>query len=306
MIRFSRDECTPEEERAVKEWLDDGTWPDLPRGEEISEEIKRVVWAKIKARMHGMKRTPKALTIRRLEMAAAVVILVATAAFIYTRTQDSAQALTYMTTEDQQKQVVLPDSSVVFLSPSSSIKLAENYSIYNRKVYLSGKASFEVVSDASHPFVVVSGDIVTTALGTSFQVNSYPERAKINVVLSYGKVRVTNKEAAIKVEPVYLKPGEEIVFDKTSATIKKKPAKAARFSYENHILYFKNAGLNEVVEKLERFYQVAIDTSQLGQVEWKVSGEFKYQPLEVVMNAVAYSCGINYAVKGNKIVLKHK
>ncbi len=304
LIRFSKDECTQEEALVVEQWLNDGSWPELPQEEEISEEIKQAVWARIRERMQTAVLSPKPHRWKFLKIAAVIAALVITGFFIYTFQETDPQGLTFVTRPHEHNRIVLPDNSVVFLAPRSTITLAEDFDEGNRRLSLRGKATFEVVSDERHPFIVVSGNITTTALGTSFQVNAYPKRRKINVILSYGKVQITDSKAQQGEQPMYLQPGEEAVFDKTSLTIKKVMAQPKRFSYKNHILYFKNAGLREVVKKLERYYQVTIDSSRLGPVNWKVSGEFKYQPLDVVLKAIAYSCNIAYEIKDDRIILE--
>lgn len=308
LIKFSRDECTQEEREAIKEWLGDGSWKNLSEGEELPGDIRERIWKKLNNQIH--EKPSKLIKVKNwrrniLKVAAVLLILIGTGVFIYNNKQNAhnKQQITYMTGANEHRKVMLPDSSVVFLSPNSSIKLMPDFAKDERAVSLKGEAVFEVKTNAEKPFTVVTEDISTTALGTSFKVTSFNGSAKINVVLTYGKVVVKTNVEKGKTKQVFLKPGEEIVYNKETKAMHKMHATPAQFDYEKNVLYFKNAGLKEVVEKLERYYHVKVQFSSLGNVHWSVSGEFDYQPLEVVMKAIAYSCNIKYEIKENKLVL---
>lgn len=303
LIKFSKDECTEAESKAVREWLEDGAWPTVPETEQVSAQVKRAVWKKIQGRLRPLSTPIRSGRHKQLRIAAIGLIAVIAGYLIYVLGFRSGTALqtTYRTAAVSQK-ILLPDSSVVYLAPHSQLALPTGYGENERQLHLTGKAAFEVQADARHPFVVITDNIRTTALGTSFRISSYPEAKRINVLLSYGKVKV-DQGSDDPTTALYMEPGEEIVYDKADATLKKTAAGSSRFSYTQQVVYFKHADLHEVTEKLERFYHVKVDSTQLSGVHWKVSGEFRNQPLDLVMKTIAYSCNIHYQIKKGKVIL---
>ena len=84
------------------------------------------------------------------------------------KTVDKSKMITYAVVQDST--IVLEDGSKVRLLANSSISLMQPFSEKQRAIQLQGKAFFEVSHDKSRPFTVLSGNILTTALGTSFWV----------------------------------------------------------------------------------------------------------------------------------------
>ena len=112
------------------------------------------------------------------------------------------------------KNVVLPDSSRVELSPHSKIIYANNFAD-NRKVEIEGEAYFKVKKDKKHPFQVFCNETVTTVLGTSFTVNGYPKK-EISVELYEGSVQMTVKDQDKK---WILVPGEKFTYGSKNVSV---------------------------------------------------------------------------------------
>jgi ferric-dicitrate binding protein FerR (iron transport regulator) len=89
----------------------------------------------------------------------------------------------------QKSKVFLPDGSIAWLNSESSISYESEFKDSSRHIHLTGEAFFEVKKDSIRPFVVYSGAISTTALGTSFNINAFNE-SNITVSLTTGKVNV--------------------------------------------------------------------------------------------------------------------
>ena len=304
MVKFSQGHCTADEVAAIKEWLQDGTWPELEAGEEIPGEIRTRVWNKL----HEQVAIPVSSSHpqnRRWWLAAACLLLVATTVMVLYQRHSGAggDSQFFATGPGVHKKVVLSDSSVVFLSPSSSLRVVQPFSGSRRTVELSGEAVFEVSADASRPFTVVAGKVSTTALGTSFKVTSFSENNELRVALSYGKLRVQEHPTHGRQESLMLDPGDEVIYNKAQGTLQKASTGGHQFDYRKNILYFKNADVQEVVEKLGSYYHRRVIVKGLAHAKWSLSGEFDYRPLETVMQAIAYSCNIEYALTDSLIVL---
>jgi ferric-dicitrate binding protein FerR (iron transport regulator) len=158
---------------------------------------------------------------------------------------------------------------------------------------LNGEASFEVAKDPLHPFTVVAGTIHTTALGTSFKVSAPASGDSIRIALSSGRVVVSNQHDKEVVDQLFLDPGEGATYER-SGHLKKTGVR--QYNYKEDILYFRNAGVKEVMDKLAAFYHVQVRYEALKDVHWQVSGEFDYQPIDIILQNIAYTCDVQYTL----------
>jgi ferric-dicitrate binding protein FerR (iron transport regulator) len=304
LYKLSEGRCTPDEKKAIEEWMGDGEW-DLNE-DEIRPDIKDSIWQKLNRNISFPSQVvPITRRYQFLKIAAVLIMIFAGIALFYVIKKDtSSTQQVYATNAHEQKRILLSDSSVVFLSPNSTLQVTQPFPDHKRDIELSGEAFFEVAKDASKPFTVITNNIRTTALGTSFKVTSFPNKDHISIALSYGKVLVQNHRSNAVTDSFYLAPGEAIEYDKINKKIEKTKIVEKQLSYKNSILYFKEAGIKEVVNKLQEFYHIKVEYGALKNAEWRVSGEFDYQPLEIVMENISFSCNISYKIIGNTLILK--
>ena len=164
--RFSRGRCTPEEQEAVRQWLQQEDWPAWKVDEKIPDEVRRAIWAKLRGRLKTGTGAPVR---RRLwPWAAAAAAMLAGALWLAGAFGPHAatQAPTVFTASGQPSRIILPDSSVVFLAAHASLTLDRHFGTAGRVVTLRGEGAFEVASDPAQPFTVVCGELRTTALGS--------------------------------------------------------------------------------------------------------------------------------------------
>ncbi|GAA3687440.1 FecR family protein [Acetobacter lovaniensis] len=106
----------------------------------------------------------------------------------------------------QQREVTLADGSTIRLAPSSAI--ATHFTAGRRDVrLLRGEAFFQVTHDAKRPFVVTTGAVQTTDVGTAFDVRR--NAADTTVAVREGAVQVETSGSPHGVREV-LRAGDEI------------------------------------------------------------------------------------------------
>lgn len=86
--------------------------------------------------------------------------------------------------------IELPDGSKVQTNSGTLLLYPEAFKGDTRTVYLVGEANFKVKKDPEKPFIVRSGSMAVTALGTEFNVGAYPESNEIVATLLHGKIKV--------------------------------------------------------------------------------------------------------------------
>ena len=126
-----------------------------------------------------------------LKAAVAAVLLVLFAWVLYTTNKPGTAPLELLVKETQRGQkstITLADGSTVMLNAQSRLTYPRQFA-GTREVVLEGEAFFLVNHNPDKPFVVRSGRLQTTVLGTSFNIEAFPEK-NIKVTVATGKVRV--------------------------------------------------------------------------------------------------------------------
>jgi transmembrane sensor len=193
----------------------------------------------------------------------------------------------------------LPDGTMVHLNAESSITYPDTFTDSVRKVLLTGEAYFDVHRNPAQPFIVSASGIDAYALGTAFNIKAYKEDAQVQVVLTEGKVLVTQERENEREEEI-MHPGEEIQINKYRNGIQKQQADLrSALAWKNDLLIFNNASSEEVFASLERWYGVEITfTKNINSFKntWRFTGEFQNENLENVLMGISYVKGFRYQI----------
>ena len=151
--------------------------------------------------------------------------------------------------------VVLPDGSRVRLNGGTRIVYPALFGD-ERRVEVDGEAYFEVEHDARRPFVVVTGQVVSTVLGTTFNVHAYSEDENYQITLATGSLLV---DGGPESRSVRLRPGEQGFFERTSGLLSLRRVNVAQvLSWQEDRLYFRAEPLASIARSLERQFNVDI------------------------------------------------
>ena len=206
-----------------------------------------------------------------------------------------------ITAQGEKLSITLPDGSRVWLNSGSKLEFPEKFAETERYLSISGEAYFEVKKDTLRPFRVESDGFVTTALGTSFNINT-KSGSLVKISLVTGKVSVDKNLVS---EQVILNPGQEFNFDKVGFERwvgKFDPAKV--IAWKEGKIIFENASLSQVIQTLEDWYGVKFTVKNGKNVNWQFSGEYQNQILENVLNSISFSENFEYAIDGKNVELK--
>lgn len=242
-------------------------------------------------------------------IAASLILFMGLSYFLYNYTHQEIEVepniiLTKSTEWGQKLNLVLADGTEVYLNSGSTIKFPKRFDGDIRTVDLEGEAFFDVAENPDKPFVIRSGEVETTVLGTSFNVKTYPESHQVAVTVASGKVKVASKE-----NQIFLLPNEQGLFDKNSKSISKKKIDASTFlHWKDGIIHFEDAELSEVLGTLERWYGVSfvVDNDNIGDCH--LTASYNNERLSAVLESIVYAKkGISYEfLKNKKIQLKGK
>ena len=163
----------------------------------------------------------------------------------------------------------LPDGGYVALKPSSRLRYRAGFTGGQRAVYLSGETFFRVAHDAAHPFRVLTADLETCVLGTSFTVQAYPQQAETVVQVRMGRVRVQplrpvpavaqaqNKTLAPALRALVLLPNQQAVYAPAQQQLHRELV-AQPVLLAPQPFAFDNRPVAEVLEALKTAYGVDI------------------------------------------------
>lgn len=245
-------------------------------------------------------------------VAASVVVLIAAgiALYVIRMAPPEIRYLTTTTQRGEQRTITLPDSSVVRLNAESSITFPEQFtSLETRNIQLQGEAFFEVARDEEKPFVIRSGDLVTTVLGTSFNIRAYPDDKNIAVTVATGKVSIAAADHRHqKTVSEILIPGEQGLYDKPSADIAKSQVKLEKYlAWKDGTILLEGSSLEEATDILGRWYNAEFVFKNPGLKTCTIDGKFRNDQLKNILENLRFLLGIEYRIEaGNKIIIDGK
>lgn len=205
--------------------------------------------------------------------------------------------------DGETRTVVLPDHSEVTINSGSSLFYPVDFKGNVRDVYLSGEARFSVFSDKKKPFIVKTNEMSIEALGTVFNVSSYPAGDKTIASLAEGKIRVDIKSSQ---ESFILDPDEQIVYDRKTG---KSERRGVRIDYvlawEKGQMVFQSASLYSVISAIERHYKVTIYLNSRDLSDEKLTVKFLHNETldEVLYTLQQIVARFKYKIDGDKVYI---
>lgn len=291
-------------ENLQKTWGEDTPEPILVHVDAKANEI----WAA------AMEQQPKQPLRWKLMLRYAAAILILGASFFWmlnvadfgkVEQEDTlAIAPTFILRENlpgQKTKGLLPDGTVVYLNSSSSIKYRENFEGTERRVVLNGEAFFEVAKDESKPFIVESTGIETVALGTAFNVNAF-DPSQIRISLLEGKVSINEAEMTSKL--AILSPGKELLINSNTQKYLEQSFEAEYvIGWKAGKLVLNHASLDDVAQRLERWYGIEITMKGDIPEDWEISTVYENQSLRNVLIDLQYSKKFAYEIKESNVTI---
>jgi transmembrane sensor len=189
--------------------------------------------------------------------------------------------------------VTLADSSVITLNSNSTLQYPEIFLGNSREVYLQGEAFFEIQKDSLRPFIIHTGTITTRVLGTSFNVNAKTD--KIIVSVATGNVRVSDGATTKDLKPFEKATYYNHSFNKESTDLMEELA------WKHRVMRFADTPLEIAAGEIEQQYNVTIRFEESALKKCLITGKFRDQDLETVLEAMEYSIGLQYETKNDTI-----
>ena len=257
-------------------------------------------------------------SVSRIIQIAAIVLLLVGIGSIYrslfhSDNKIAEQFVEVTTTQNQHRQVNLPDGSVIQLNSNTKLSYPEKFNSSNRKVTLYGEAFFTIQPNSKSPFLVnLTDSICVTVTGTSFNVINYHENAEIEVVLLEGTLQLSIKSKKSDYEQK-LKPSEKGVYNKLHPHKNFRIAKIDQngisevTAWLRNELFFNNATFEKIANELENEYDIPIFIDDDGLKGVTFTGKFSTEEsVFKVLETITHTEPFVYEMKNGEIHISRK
>ena len=324
--RYHRHECSPEEEALLNAFFDSYTkkhqwrkWevanPEVYEADllsSIKEGIKRKEG--ISGKGKEATRVPlqkHAYQKVRISAYASIVLMTAFAVYFFLAKDPDPSLITKTTQKGQKTNIVLSDGTTIRLNAESTLVYPEVFDKTSRQVTLTGEAFFEVTENPAKPFIVRSGDLTTTVLGTSFNIHAYPGDTSISVTVATGKVKVESfldttpsPKASADVSAVVLTKAEQTIYSITSNNISTTKVDAGHFTaWKDGIIRFDDIPLKQAAQILERWFNVTITFENEAIGNCFMKGKYINENLVNILESIKYVKKIEYSFQNKNQIL---
>ncbi|QEC42681.1 FecR family protein [Pseudobacter ginsenosidimutans] len=204
---------------------------------------------------------------------------------------------TISTPKGSSYKLLLPDGTRVWLNNASSVRFPTAFTGKSREVTTSGEAFFEVAKDNSKPFIVQSKEVKILVLGTSFNLEAWPEKNSVNATLLEGAVRVENKSGA-----ALLKPGQQAKVENNIAVINNTDIDKVIAWKENRFVFRANT-IHEVMDQLARYYDLEVAYSGNTTSSLFVGSFMRSAPLSEILEFLEKTGAVHFKIENRKITV---
>jgi len=239
---------------------------------------------------------------RTLAAAASVVLAVALAyGTLVDRVPKARPSTTdrnmYVTGAGERSDLLLTDGTRVRLAPGSQVRVAADFGIARRDVYLDGEGYFEVVHDASRPFTVYAGNTSVRDIGTAFSVRSYAADSAVQVVVREGEVAVAGVGR--------LRAGDMGRVSSTGeTTVRRAVDVESHLSWTTGRLVYDDSPLGAVLDDLRRWYGSDVELADTSIAHLPFTGTLANVAPNEAVAQVAATMGLIVEIDGQHIILR--
>jgi ferric-dicitrate binding protein FerR (iron transport regulator) len=283
----------------------------------LSEEASKRILSNILRPSHSLRPqlSHRRFYIRVLSIAASLLITVAAGFYFYHLNVASkqsdvliARAVTLPTTTPTSftRHIKLADGSTVILKAGSTLSVDKGFLESTREVTLSGEAFFDVKHRNDKPFIIHTGNVKTTVLGTAFDIKADSKNVVVSV--TRGLVRVDRGKNTLAVLGVADKvqcsmKSADVIVERSNSG-----GNMSALTWTKQGLTFDHVSMLNVVRQLSQRYGVNITITN-----HEIAGTPLYmsfdgtESISDVMNVICSMLpDMSYRMAGKDIVITQK
>ena len=268
--RYLKGETSPQENELIENWLEKNNNPHS-QWQHYSQSQKdqwlNDVFGQIQSntQVNEQKTTVLKPKLKRLWLrigAAAAVLTICFSLYLaLPLLQNRLQPIKFgilKVPANQKKAFTLADGSRVWVNAGSELRFPKAFNGKKREVYLSGEAYFDIHHDVTKPFIIHTGNLSTTVLGTAFNIKEDKNKHTIQVTVTRGKVSVADGRRLLGI----LIPNQQIKFNTLNAEAFQSNVNASEvISWKQNDLHFEDVSFGQAITQLEQHFNVKISIS---------------------------------------------
>lgn len=294
-----------------QEWREamEETEPEFADAEHLGLDINEAgIFKKINESI-GKKVVLKARRNNIWIAAAAAIVLVMSIGLWLMNPKGEVQKFTELNKEkpgpkvdSARKWVKLPDGSSVQLNQNSHLEYPDSFDGKKlREVRLIGEAYFDIKHDTKHPFVIHTGKIKTTVLGTAFNINAYHAAHAVTVTVTRGKVRVEDGNRVLAV----LTPDQQLAWnDKSQEPLKTKVNAMQVVEWKKQDLIMDDLSLDDAAQLIAERYGVKIHFNNERVKSCRFTAAFlNRNDINQVLSVISDITGATLTLKNNLLTI---
>lgn len=193
----------------------------------------------------------------------------------------------------------LPDGTTVILHGKSSLSYGDDFNKTQREVILTGEAYFDVKRNPKLPFIIHTGEVKTTVLGTAFNIKAWPTQNDITVSVTRGKVKVEKENKFVAV----LTENKQIVYNIDSGDADQHKIDAdSSIAWVQSDMTFDQMSFASLAKHLEKRYNLQIHFQNEALSHCTFTGRFSgtESALEV-LNILSLTSNTTFSISGNQV-----
>ncbi len=298
--RYLKGEASPAEIEKVVAWLDHYQHPHAEWQQ--MDKASRDRWLEglfedVQESIGGEKIVP--IRSRRVlwRSIAAIAAMVLLALGIYLQQSPQPQLVSLNVALNQKSQVVLADGSKVWVNSQSTFTYPKEFSGKTREVYLSGEAFFDIRHDAAKPFIIHTGKIITTVLGTAFNIKEDKAQHTVVVTVTRGKVSVASENHLLGV----ITPNQQISVNTVNHVKTQRTVDAgAAGAWQQNAISFDDITFADAAAQLQQRFKVKISFANDRVKNCRFTGSaLKAEKLDKILKVMCTFNNATYQTKAD-------
>ena len=263
--RYATGNASDEEVERIESWLDENGNPNSEWQQ--MDKVHRDIWLAgvfQEIRQDITSDDAKVVALRKRNTWRSVAAVAAVFVLFFTlwlewpalQARLNGVRLTVVTASStQKKEVVLADGSTVWINSSSQIKYPLKFENAIRELYITGEAYFDIKHDVSRPFIIHTGKVVTTVLGTAFNIKEDKHSHTVVVTVTRGKVSVANGSQSLGT----ITPNQQITFNTVTDKHVQHSIDAEKvIAWQENYIHFNDVTFAEAAAQLQQRFKVKI------------------------------------------------
>jgi transmembrane sensor len=236
---------------------------------------------------------------QRYAIAASFFIVILAGAF-WLKYQASHRFMVVETKNSETKQLQLADGTTVRMNSASKIEYLKSFSDSIRQVNLVGEAFFNVIPE-QRKFIVVTKNNRISVLGTKF--NIWTRNNITRLIVEEGKVSFGQIDSDMD-EGLILKSNQMAVSNNEQIG---KPIEISDteilLGWLTGKIVFNKTKLSEVVEELNRIYDINIKLENQILADFSISGSFEKKPIKDILEAICLTLDLQFRLESDTFII---